>query len=185
VVNTGNGAVVEEIDYDEFGNVMSDSAPGTIPFGFAGGLTDVDTGLVRFGARDYDPGVGRWTSKDPMRLDGGQINFYAYVGDDPVNRVDPTGLGPIELVECLLQGGSLAACLNEEGNRLKNGPLQPILNPPQQCFDSKKSSDKCNCLCIDNDSYPPTPGGRKVPMGKKTAADCAAACSSYSDSVCL
>ncbi|MCB9610787.1 MAG: hypothetical protein H6716_29655, partial [Polyangiaceae bacterium] len=36
-----------------------------VPFGFAGGIHDADTGLVRFGARDYDAVTGRWTSKDP------------------------------------------------------------------------------------------------------------------------
>ena len=61
------------------------------PFGFAGGIYDADTGLVRFGARDYDPEVGRWTSKDPIGFRGA-VNFYMYVGNDPVNRVDPTGL---------------------------------------------------------------------------------------------
>ncbi len=62
------------------------------PFDFAGGLYDPDTKLVRFGARDYDPEVGRWTNRDPIRFDGGQGNLYVYVGDDPVNRTDPGGL---------------------------------------------------------------------------------------------
>jgi len=35
------------------------------PFGFAGGIYDPDTGLVRFGARGYDAETGRWTAKDP------------------------------------------------------------------------------------------------------------------------
>jgi RHS repeat-associated protein len=65
---------------------------GIIPFGFAGGLYDPNTGFVRFGARDYDPSVGRWVSKDPIMFGGGQGNLYVYVGDDPVNRKDPTGL---------------------------------------------------------------------------------------------
>ena len=90
IVNTSSGAVVEEIDYDEFGNVMNDTAPGATPFGFAGGLYDKDTGLVRFGARDYDPSVGRWTSKDPVAFEGG-MNLYLYVGDDPVDGIDPAG----------------------------------------------------------------------------------------------
>jgi hypothetical protein len=54
VVNATTGAVVQALDYDEFGNVTRDTAPGLQPFGFAGGLYDADTGLVRFGARDYD-----------------------------------------------------------------------------------------------------------------------------------
>ena len=43
-------------------------------------------------ARDYDPQVGRWTSKDPILFNGGQANLYVYVGNDPVNRIDPKGL---------------------------------------------------------------------------------------------
>jgi len=64
-------------------------------FGFAGGLYDADTGLVRFGARDYDPVVGRWTSKDPILFAGGQANLYVYVGGDPINFIDPSGLFPL------------------------------------------------------------------------------------------
>lgn len=48
---------------------------------------------MRFGARDLDPIVGRWTSKDPIRFDGG-ANVYGYSADDPINRFDPTGLRP-------------------------------------------------------------------------------------------
>jgi uncharacterized protein RhaS with RHS repeats len=46
---------------------------------------------VRFGARDYDPAVGRWTAKDPIRFGGDDANLYAYVGNDPVNFIDPRG----------------------------------------------------------------------------------------------
>ena len=71
VVNTTSGAVVQRMDYDSFGNVRADTDPGWQPFGFAGGLYDRDTELVRFGARDYDPSVGRWTNKDPITFEGG------------------------------------------------------------------------------------------------------------------
>jgi hypothetical protein len=47
---------------------------------------------VPLGARDYDALVGRWTGKDPKRFGGGQANVFVYVGDDPLNRIDPTGL---------------------------------------------------------------------------------------------
>lgn len=92
VVNTADGVIAQRMDYDEFGQVLSDSSPGFQPFGFAGGLYDRDTGLVRFGARDYDAETGRWTAKDPILFAGGQANLYAYVGSDPLNWVDPTGL---------------------------------------------------------------------------------------------
>lgn len=47
---------------------------------------------VTLGARDYDPIVGRWISKDPIRFGGGSPNLYVYVGNDPVNFLDPSGL---------------------------------------------------------------------------------------------
>jgi RHS repeat-associated protein len=97
VVNSSTGAIAQQMNYDEFGNVTSDSNPGFQPFGFAGGLYDRDTGLVRFGARDYDPVTGRWTAKDPIGFGGGDTNLYGYVVSDPVNRRDPIGLWYIDV----------------------------------------------------------------------------------------
>jgi RHS repeat-associated protein len=74
VINTDTGAVVQRMEYGPFGQVTEDTNPGFQPFGFAGGLYDRDTGLVRFGARDYEPRTGRWTAKDPILFEGGQAN---------------------------------------------------------------------------------------------------------------
>jgi RHS repeat-associated protein len=95
VVNTATGAITEQITYDEFGNVTGDTNPTLQPFRFAGGLYDLDTKLVRFGARDYDPAVGRWTAKDPLLFGGGDTEFYGYAFEDPVNLTDPSGLGDL------------------------------------------------------------------------------------------
>ncbi len=86
------GAIAQQLDCDEFGNVLLDNNRGFKPFGFAGGLYDHRTGLVRFGARDYDAVTGRWTCKDPIVFEGGDGNLYRYCGGDPVNFVDPEGL---------------------------------------------------------------------------------------------
>ena len=91
VVDTTDGSIVQRLDYDAFGNVLTDTNPGFQPFGYAGGLYDPATELVRFGARDYDPHTGRWTAKDPIRFAAGDGNLYRYVGGDPVNRIDPNG----------------------------------------------------------------------------------------------
>ncbi len=81
------------IEHLAFGIGHSPALPAPFqPFGFAGGLYDGDTGLVRFGARDYDPYTGRWTAKDPILFEGGDTNLYGYVLNDPINFVDPKGL---------------------------------------------------------------------------------------------
>ena len=87
------GRVVKVVDYDAFGNVLADSNPALfLPLGFAGGLRDRFTGLVRFCHRDYDPTVGRFTAPDPLGDTGGDHDLYDYCVDEPVGRVDPEGL---------------------------------------------------------------------------------------------
>jgi RHS repeat-associated protein len=93
VVRVSDGAIVQELAYGPWGEVEKDTNPGFQPFGFAGGMYDPDTRLVRFGARDYDPAIGRWTAKDPSGFAGG-TNLYAYADNDPVNRIDLTGENP-------------------------------------------------------------------------------------------
>ena len=64
-------------------------------FGFVGGAdcqTEADTGLVLMGHRYYDTRIGRFLSPDPA---GDGDNWYAYVGNDPVNKTDPTGMSAI------------------------------------------------------------------------------------------
>lgn len=94
VVNAQDGSIAQRLEYDGFGRVLMDTNPGFQPFGFAGGMYDADTGLVRFDARDYDAVTGRWTAKDPILFEGGSMNLYAYVESDPLNRTDFTGLSP-------------------------------------------------------------------------------------------
>ncbi len=123
VVNTANGQIDQQIEYDEFGNVFSDTNPGFQPFGFAGGMYDPDTKLVHFGARDYDPEIGRWTSKDPVQFVAGDPNLYGYIFNDPLNAIDPLGLGrfgkrPLDGTENIPieHGGPLADFFNLEIN---------------------------------------------------------------------
>jgi RHS repeat-associated protein len=87
-VNVANsGDVPFRAEFAAFGQVTGEGLDW-MAFGFAGGLYDPDTGLVRFGARDYDPVVGRWVSKDPTGfafLTDSRSNLYEYADSDPVN----------------------------------------------------------------------------------------------------
>ena len=76
-----------------WGNQVSNLGSNISSLSFAGGLYDEHTGLVRFGARDYNPTIGRWISKDPIGFDGGQSNLYSYVDNNPIIFVDITGQG--------------------------------------------------------------------------------------------
>jgi RHS repeat-associated protein len=105
VVSDVSGNVVKKIDYDSFGNIVNDTNPSfTIPFGFAGGLHDRDTGLVRFGYRDFDPDIGRWAAKDPIGFKAWDMDLYGYSLGNPVNWTDPYGLAVCEnFVESLIR----------------------------------------------------------------------------------
>ena len=61
--------------------------------GFVGGTQDTTTGLTHLGAREYDPGTGRFTSVDPVLTvtDPQQLNAYAYSNNNPVSYTDPAG----------------------------------------------------------------------------------------------
>jgi len=140
------GEIAQRLDYDELGRVILDTNPGFQPFGFAAGLYDRHTGLVRFGVRDYDPAVGRWTSKDPIGFDGGDTNLYGYALNDPINLTDRDGRMAVPLV---IFGGALvvatAAVLVYEywlttpaGKEfLKRLPIPPPFSGP---FESRRPS---------------------------------------------
>jgi RHS repeat-associated protein len=114
-VNVANSSDVPfSADYSSFGvQTMLSGTADWMPFGFAAGMHDGNTGLVRFGARDYDPQAGRWLSKDVIRFQDG-TNLFAYVVGDPVNFIDPTGAAPVDITRCLLQGYSASECFNAE-----------------------------------------------------------------------
>jgi RHS repeat-associated protein len=87
------GTAVKKINYSAFGEIIENTNPSfEIPVGYAGGIADSATKLVRFGFRDYEPSSGRWTARDPILFEGGQGNLYVYVGNNPVMYKDSNGL---------------------------------------------------------------------------------------------
>jgi len=120
VVNTSDGTIAEAITYDSFGATLSDTTPGFQPFAFAGGLNDSDTGLIRFGARDYDPLTARWTTKDSVSFGAGDANLYSYALNDPIDFSDSNGkwMGVDELVGGLI-GGAVNTAAYAAGQLIK------------------------------------------------------------------
>ncbi|NUN04306.1 MAG: DUF2778 domain-containing protein [Bdellovibrio sp.] len=112
VVNTANGTVVQRMDYNEWGDVLNDTSPGFQPYGFAGGIYLVASKTVKFGARVYDPSMGRWLTKDPILFGGGDTNLYGYTFSDPVNFIDPTGLDACGMN----QATGTVVCIDNNGN---------------------------------------------------------------------
>lgn len=82
-----SGNMVESVNYESFGNGASTLSR----YGYTGREWDADTNLYYYRNRWYDPQMGRFISEDPIGLAGG-INSYAYVGNNPLNLIDPSGL---------------------------------------------------------------------------------------------
>jgi RHS repeat-associated protein len=100
---TDPGATVATTTYDPWGDIRSDQMSivdqtteltDSSTMGFQGDITDDDTGLVDMGARNYAPGMGRFTTVDPASptySDPFSVNAWIYGGDSPVTMWDPTG----------------------------------------------------------------------------------------------
>lgn len=91
------GTVAGTYTYDAYGQLIAASLPTAIaqnnPWRYTGAYQD-GTGLYKLGERYYDPSQGRFTQQDPIVdvLDPKLWNRYVYVGNDPINYTDPTGL---------------------------------------------------------------------------------------------
>lgn len=100
------GAIQQQYSYDPYGNVaQSGIAAGvTNPYQYTGREND-GNGLYYYRARYYSPGMGRFIAEDPLGFRGGQNNFYAYVGGNPLSSIDPFGMWQFTLAG----GAGLAA----------------------------------------------------------------------------
>ncbi|GAK50176.1 YD repeat protein [Candidatus Moduliflexus flocculans] len=83
--------VVAAYRYDPFGTLLANTGTFDQPFQFSTKRADARIGIVQYEFRNYLPVIGRWMTRDPLGEAGG-LNLYAFVGNNPVNWVDPWGL---------------------------------------------------------------------------------------------
>ena len=89
----GAGTILDDIVYDSFGNVLSESSPSQGDrFKFTGREFSPELGIYYYRARWYDPSSGRFISQDPIGFTAGDTNLYRYVGNAPGDATDPSGL---------------------------------------------------------------------------------------------
>jgi RHS repeat-associated protein len=152
-----HGNVVRKYDYDSFGNMAQEQRDFGQPYAYTGREWDKETGLYYYRARYYDPMDGRFIQKDPIGFDGGDVNVYAYVGNNVINKTDPTGLS---VYYCKASDGWKHAwvCVNNSCAGLMpkgtpsfiSGPGEIVKEPFTKDCTAK---DVSNTPCCDQSKY--------------------------------
>jgi RHS repeat-associated protein len=118
---------------------------------FPGQYYDAETGLHYNYFRDYKPVIGRYVEADPIGLLGG-VNLYAYVGNNPVTRIDPWGLWYIDLNFSvglpILIGGTGGLMIDTETGDLRTYVGGGIVSPGLSASLTGSSSDPVKGLTV-------------------------------------
>jgi RHS repeat-associated protein len=113
--------IVWQAKYDAFGKATLNSHDIESNLRFPGQYFDEESGLHYNYFRDYDPELGRYIQSDPIGLAGG-MNTYAYVGGNPISRVDPLGLASFKFDAYVGIGGGITIGYNPDtGNWFYGG----------------------------------------------------------------
>jgi RHS repeat-associated protein len=105
IMTDDNGNVVWEASYKPFGQArVNPKSTVENNFRFPGQYHDQETGFHYNYHRYYDPGTGRYLTPDPIGLVGG-INLFAYIENNPINFIDPSGLSGEDLEQTLISLG--------------------------------------------------------------------------------
>lgn len=134
----GMGGSLGDIDYSPFGEIVNSTGMASW-FGFTGEQQDGSSGLTYLRARYYDPSLGRFLTPDniiPDITNGQSLNAYAYVYNDPINLVDPSGHVPALPIE------GLGLPTQEDARSALRTPFEAGLNFIDWWY---SEPENCNC----------------------------------------
>jgi RHS repeat-associated protein len=100
VLDATTGNRVASYDFSPYGSVTQSSVTNGTDYQYAGLFYHAPSGLNLATYRAMDGITGRFMNRDPLGEDGG-VNLYAYVGGNPVNSIDPSGLGVVDCAKAL------------------------------------------------------------------------------------
>jgi len=98
------GEIVNSYDYDSYGRPQFGVTVVEQPFQYTGREWNEATGLYHYRARAYDADTGRFLQEDPVWFSAGDLNVYRYVGSNPVNFTDPSGLSSTAVERTIVAG---------------------------------------------------------------------------------
>ena len=135
LMTDGSGTSAATFTYDPFGNTVSSTGTASTALLYAGQFRDSESGLYYLRARYYEPATGQFLSRDPMM--SRTKAPYSYVGNNPLNGADPSGLYYAPDMKCTFVGplvpGEYVICL-ADGTQidvspgLSSGPYVPLVS---------------------------------------------------------
>jgi RHS repeat-associated protein len=173
VVTDGAGALVELAEYTPYGTVSRREGSANVAHKFTGQRFDTSTGLAFYHARYYDPQLGRFVSPDPIvqdPTDPQTLNRYAYVRNNPVNLVDPSGYFfqflvalVIAVVKVVIDAAIAIGTLYVE-----NAAFQAVVNAAVVAAASSAFSSPSASAAVQESTSPRGPPGSRPLLGAGT-----------------
>ncbi len=130
------GAFGEKLSESEAQDAFNlNESSSAVVYGFAGREFEFESGLYYNRARNYDPRTGRFISEDPIGFAGEDTNLYRYVNNNPITKIDPSGLSEVDVNRIRYQFWRSVDRMNRSRlRRPGTGYLNGVINNFQSSF---------------------------------------------------